>query len=189
MAQQEYSCQYQNNPSEIIPVSSRDSRIYLNIPARYTACVSVSANIRKYRRAADLTQIELSLRLKIGQGAVSKWETGESEPSATSLPRIARVLGINLNQLLKGIDAEYDANCDLIGHSGDQSSDRQGGRSDVAASSRVQQLDQRVREQEELIVRLEAAARGLVAMFTPTSKNRRTPSSEPRSRRTGRKAG
>lgn len=94
---------------EIIPLTSDDSRVYSSIPKRYAPDVSLARNIHVLRRAADLTQKALAKTLGVSQGAVSKWETGTAEPSASDLPKIAVVLGATLDQLLRGVSARYDA--------------------------------------------------------------------------------
>lgn len=56
--------------------------------------------IRKYRKAKNMTQEEMALRLGVTAPAVNKWENGNSLPDITLLAPIARLLGISLDTLL-----------------------------------------------------------------------------------------
>lgn len=56
--------------------------------------------IRKYRKAANLTQEEMANRLGVTAPAVNKWENGVSFPDITLLAPIARLLGISVDMLL-----------------------------------------------------------------------------------------
>ena len=49
------------------------------------------------RDARGLTQAELALRLKAGQGTVSKYETGLNEPPASFVDDVAGILGFPIN--------------------------------------------------------------------------------------------
>jgi len=55
--------------------------------------------LKSYRLKNKLTQSELAKILKIDQTAVSKWETGETMPSASILPFIAEALGCTIDDL------------------------------------------------------------------------------------------
>jgi transcriptional regulator with XRE-family HTH domain len=107
--------------------------VYSSIPGGYASAVSLARNISTLRRAARLNQADLGARLNVGQPAVSKWERGETEPEASILPALARELGASLDELLRGLDVEYDAS-DLLRPSTDQGSGSQGGPGDVPAS-------------------------------------------------------
>ena len=56
-------------------------------------------NIRKRRRALDITQLELAKQLGIKQQVVSNWESGRSDPRARDLPRIAEALHCTIDEL------------------------------------------------------------------------------------------
>ena len=130
-----------------IPIRPIASTVYGSIPRGYTPRVSLARNIRKYRRAAELRQDELGEKCGVGQGAVSKWESGKSEPDASSLPIIATILGVSLDALLKGESAQYDAHRDLSGHGIDvQTAPLQpaGGAPNVSASPSLRELQDRV---------------------------------------------
>jgi transcriptional regulator with XRE-family HTH domain len=112
----EYSCQDLITLIHDIPVTLGTPGVYMDIPGGYAQPVSLARNIRTLRRAADLTQTALGDQLGVGQGAVSKWETGETEPDASLLPTLAVTVRTTLDQLLKGVNLAYD-NRDLPRHS------------------------------------------------------------------------
>lgn len=58
-------------------------------------------NIKKMRDAKGLTQNELSSLLKVSQSTVAMWETGESMPRASLLPKISAALGCSIDDLFK----------------------------------------------------------------------------------------
>lgn len=55
--------------------------------------------IQEKRRALGLTQEQVAEHLGVSIPAVSKWETGQTCPDITLLPRLARLLKIDLNTL------------------------------------------------------------------------------------------
>jgi transcriptional regulator with XRE-family HTH domain len=52
------------------------------------------------RLSANLTQEEAAAALSIKRSTVSMWETGESLPRASLLPRIAALYGCTVDELL-----------------------------------------------------------------------------------------
>ncbi|MGN0428352.1 MAG: helix-turn-helix domain-containing protein [Agathobacter sp.] len=62
--------------------------------------MDIAKVIRKYRKEAGLTQEEMANRLGVTTPAVSKWETGNSNPDIELLAPIARLLHISLDTLL-----------------------------------------------------------------------------------------
>lgn len=119
-----------------IPVTLARTDVYTDIPVAYARPVALASNIRELRKAARLTQIALGKRLGVGQGAVSKWESGETEPDASLLPSLALTLGTYLDVLLYGVDSHYDAERDLLRHSADQQSALLPGGAGVPATAR-----------------------------------------------------
>ena len=59
----------------------------------------IGDNIAYYRRLLGLTQEQLSEKLNVSTGAVSKWEQKISCPDIMILPRIAEVLQISIDEL------------------------------------------------------------------------------------------
>ena len=58
-------------------------------------------NIKNLRLKAGLTQVELAKKMHVDQAAVSRWESGETKPLRKSHKRLAKVLGCNVDELLK----------------------------------------------------------------------------------------
>ena len=54
------------------------------------------------RTRAGLSQSELAAEIGVSNKAVSKWERDISCPDVTSLPKLAEVLGITLDELMAG---------------------------------------------------------------------------------------
>lgn len=54
------------------------------------------------RKEKRLTQSELAEKLGVTNKAVSKWETGESYPETAQLVPLAAILGVTVDELLKG---------------------------------------------------------------------------------------
>ena len=52
------------------------------------------------RRAAGLTQMELSKRIHVSQGSISQWETGTTSPDIKTLILLADTYEITLDALL-----------------------------------------------------------------------------------------
>lgn len=60
----------------------------------------ISANLIKYRKANNLTQMELSEKLQYSDKNISKWERGESLPDIVILNKLANIYGITVNDFL-----------------------------------------------------------------------------------------
>lgn len=62
--------------------------------------MSLSENIKRRREELKLSQEYLAEQLGISRQAVSKWETGQSEPTASNLIQLADVLETSLSELV-----------------------------------------------------------------------------------------
>jgi transcriptional regulator with XRE-family HTH domain len=62
--------------------------------------VKIGMNISKYRRALNMTQMELADRLNISYQAVSNWECGKSMPDIAKLTELAVIFGVSVDELL-----------------------------------------------------------------------------------------
>lgn len=62
--------------------------------------LTLGDNIRRYRRALDLTQEELAERLGVSFQTVSRWENGGTYPDIELLPVLARTFSVTLDVLL-----------------------------------------------------------------------------------------
>ena len=65
--------------------------------------VSFADNLRAARARLKLTQTDLGRQVGIGQGAITKWETGKSTPTVDQLLVIAQALGTTAADLLAGL--------------------------------------------------------------------------------------
>ena len=59
-----------------------------------------SAQLRRYRVAAGLSQKELAGKLFVSQQAVARWETDKATPNPETVVRIAAILGTTTDELL-----------------------------------------------------------------------------------------
>ncbi|MDR0916109.1 MAG: helix-turn-helix domain-containing protein [Oscillospiraceae bacterium] len=71
-------------------------------------------NLKKLRRARDLTQEDLARFLNVTFQAVSKWERGETTPDIAVLPSIARYFGVTTDELLGTDKIDENARRDEI---------------------------------------------------------------------------
>lgn len=95
--------------------------VYSYIPDSYAVLVarpagrktSVAANLRKRRDDLNLTQGELGKLARVAQGDISKYERGGSTPTAQVLVRLALALGVRVDDLLIGLDDDYDTKTEV----------------------------------------------------------------------------
>ena len=64
--------------------------------------MSLSERIIELRKAAGMSQYELSKVMEVSRQAVSKWESGVSSPDAMNLIRLAEVLDTDIEYLTTG---------------------------------------------------------------------------------------
>lgn len=57
--------------------------------------------IKELREAKRLTQEQLAEVFGFDRSTVTKWESGDSNPRSKDLPKLARVLGVTIDELLK----------------------------------------------------------------------------------------
>lgn len=62
--------------------------------------MSLDENIKKKREELKLSQEYVAEKLGVSRQAVSKWETGQSEPTASNLAELANVFEISLSELV-----------------------------------------------------------------------------------------
>lgn len=61
-------------------------------------------NIKKYRKAGNLSQEELAEKINVTRQSISLWETGKTQPSIDILVKLSSVLGVTTDELLTGSD-------------------------------------------------------------------------------------
>lgn len=62
--------------------------------------MNLGENIKDRREYLKLSQEYVAEQIGVSRQAVSKWETGQSEPTANNLTRLAEVLEISLSELV-----------------------------------------------------------------------------------------
>ncbi len=59
----------------------------------------ISENLKQLREKAGMTQKNLADKLFVSPQAVSRWESGDTEPSATTLNQLANIFGVSIDEL------------------------------------------------------------------------------------------
>ena len=65
--------------------------------------MTLGQRIQAGRTALELSQEALGERLGVSRQAVSKWESGTSEPSTSNLLALARLYGVSAEELLEAV--------------------------------------------------------------------------------------
>ena len=65
--------------------------------------MSFADRLKEYRRDRGFSQEDLAERLGVSRQAVSKWETGTSDPSTSNLLALAKLYGISPEELLREV--------------------------------------------------------------------------------------
>lgn len=73
--------------------------------------MNLTEKIRALRESAGLTQAELAEQVGVSEKVVSKWECGETKPSAEVLPALADAFGISIDALF---EHHHDLRGDLL---------------------------------------------------------------------------
>ena len=60
----------------------------------------LAKNICRYRKEKGFTQEDLAKKLGLSFQAVSKWETAQTLPDITLLPRLSQLFDISIDKLL-----------------------------------------------------------------------------------------
>ena len=55
----------------------------------------IKENIKKYRRKAKLTQIQLADKLAVSIATLRRWESGSTSPNGNMIEKMAELLGIS----------------------------------------------------------------------------------------------
>ena len=71
--------------------------------------MSISENIRMYRKTAGLTQKMLAAKCGMAEITIRQYESGKREPRSRQLTRIADALNISADSLILGSIIEYTA--------------------------------------------------------------------------------
>ena len=68
--------------------------------------------IAELRKKKGLTQQALAEQMNLSNKTVSKWESGAGSPDISNLPVLADLLGVTVDELLRGKVCEHDARCE-----------------------------------------------------------------------------
>ena len=60
----------------------------------------IGQHIKKYRKERGMTQQQLAEALFVSDKTISRWELGNGFPDIEELPRLAKLLGITIDQLV-----------------------------------------------------------------------------------------
>ena len=63
--------------------------------------MTLGQRISLYRKKLHISQEELGARLGVSRQAVSKWESGASDPSTSNLLALAKLYGVPAEELLR----------------------------------------------------------------------------------------
>ena len=64
--------------------------------------MTIGKRITLLRKEKGLTQVELATHMGVSPQAVSKWENDQTCPDISALPKLARLLGVSVDELLEG---------------------------------------------------------------------------------------
>ena len=64
--------------------------------------MTIGKRIAHFRKEKGLTQEELAQHMGISPQAVSKWENDQTCPDISALPKLARLFGVTVDELLEG---------------------------------------------------------------------------------------
>lgn len=68
-----------------------------------TVQVTLGAAIKEHRTRCKMTQEFVAESIGVSRQAVSKWESGASDPSTSNLFALAKLFGISAQELLKNV--------------------------------------------------------------------------------------
>ncbi len=72
-------------------------------PESMAARRSLAEVLRSHRKRCNMTQEFVAEKVGVSRQAVSKWESGASEPSTTNLMKVARLYGVDPAELLREV--------------------------------------------------------------------------------------
>lgn len=65
---------------------------------------SLGETLKAYRIECKMTQEFVAETIGVSRQAVSKWESGASDPSTSNLFALAKLFGVTVEELLKGVE-------------------------------------------------------------------------------------
>ncbi|WP_246223443.1 helix-turn-helix domain-containing protein, partial [Fulvivirga kasyanovii] len=85
----------------------KHQKVYLLI---YLTIMDIGKNIKRIREAKNLSQKEVIAAIDMGAAQYSRIESGKTEPSISTLERIAKALGVKLSELFASKEDFADIN-------------------------------------------------------------------------------
>jgi transcriptional regulator with XRE-family HTH domain len=76
--------------------------------------VDISANIKRFRKLKNLSQKQVALAIDVAQAQYSIIESGKTIPTIPTLEKIARVLEIEIIDLIKNPSDEENINISIL---------------------------------------------------------------------------
>lgn len=73
-------------------------------PEKRMLCRSLGEVIKTHRESCKMTQEFVAESLGVSRQAVSKWETGASDPSTSNLFALAKLFGVRAEDLLREVE-------------------------------------------------------------------------------------
>lgn len=70
--------------------------------------------IKQLRNEQGILQSDLAKILKVGQGTISNWETGRTEPDQDSLKNMSQYFGVSIDYILGNIDTKKAPTVDEV---------------------------------------------------------------------------
>ena len=58
-------------------------------------------NLKKIRMSKGITQGDISRALEVGRGYISNIENGKTNPTLATIAKLAKAVGVSVNELLK----------------------------------------------------------------------------------------
>ena len=72
--------------------------------------MDIGSNIKRVREAKNLSQKEVITAIDMGAAMYSRIESGKTEPSLSTLEKIAKALGVSLVELIQTDESMNDVN-------------------------------------------------------------------------------
>jgi transcriptional regulator with XRE-family HTH domain len=76
--------------------------------------IDIPANIKRYRKIKNLSQKQVALAIDVAQAQYSIIESGKTIPTIPTLEKIARVLEIEIIDLIKNPSDEENVNISIL---------------------------------------------------------------------------
>ena len=86
----------------------RKDRLYSSYGLEYSQVSNLAEKLREHRVRCKMTQEFVAESLGVSRQAVSKWESGASDPSTSNLLALAKLYGVSAEELLRNVSSSQD---------------------------------------------------------------------------------